>query len=110
MLISSWCYEMVIVGEWVVIGVEEVCMEGCGLVGVGVEVVEVVVRGCIGCWCICLLGYSRSRSWSSLLSSFDEEGICCCYYYYYGVEGVWIVVSNEGEVYCFNFNMKNLVS
>lgn len=100
---------MATAGERAAVGAEEARMEGRGVGGQAAEAAEMAAAGRTG-----RTGRRRhrlpgqNRSRSSSLSSSDEEGLRR---HHHGLaEGVRTVVSNEGEAYCPNPNIRDLVS
>lgn len=107
--------KMTTAGERAAMGAETARMEGKGAGGQAVDAAEAAATGRTGRTRhrrTRLPGHSRSvsrSSSSSSLSSSDEESMRRRGHHH-GVEGVRTIVSNEGEAYCPNPNLRNLVS
>lgn len=116
---------MATVGERAAMGAEVAHMEGKGPGGEAVDAAKAAVTGRVGRprrRHVRLPGHSRSVSRSTSASSSDEEsrlrrghhhlhhdhhGVDDVHHHH-GVEGVRTVVSNEGEAYCPNPNIRHL--
>lgn len=105
---------MATAGERAELGAETARMEGKGVGGEAVDAAKAAATGRVGRprhRRTRLPGHSRSvsrSSSSSSLSSSDEESLRRRGHGHHGVEGVRTVVSNEGEAYCPNPNLRNL--